>query len=97
MPTYIHECTDKECGHEWEDFYSITEDPPKVCPKCGKETAKRLISGGSGRGIVELTGRDLTDKIRADARNIVKESYTNENVIANFVGEEKYNKRLGGK
>ena len=65
MPTYLHICTDKECAHEWEDFYSITEDPPQCCPKCGKETAKRLVSGGSGKGIVELTGHELKAKIKA--------------------------------
>jgi putative FmdB family regulatory protein len=96
MPTYIHECTDKECKHTWEDFYSIVEDPPKICPKCGKETAKRLIAGGSGRGIVELTGHELKAKVKEDARKIVKDSQRNENIVANFVGEERYSKIMSG-
>jgi putative FmdB family regulatory protein len=97
MPTYIHKCTDEECNHEWDDFYSITEDPPKTCPKCGKETAKRLIYGGSGKGVVVLTGRELTNKIKQDARNMLKQSQKDENIIANIVGEEKYHKNMCGK
>ena len=58
MPTYEHRAGC--CGHEWEEFYSITTDPPTVCPSCKEEgQVKRLISGGSGRGIVTLSGGDL--------------------------------------
>lgn len=42
MPTYEYECG--ECKHEWASEQSIKDDPEKRCPKCGKETAKRLIS-----------------------------------------------------
>ncbi len=40
--TYDYVCV--ECGHTWEQEQSIKSNPEKVCPKCGKETAKRLIS-----------------------------------------------------
>ena len=46
MPTYEYIC--KECGHSWEEFKSIKSHPTKKCPACGKEKAKRLISGGVG-------------------------------------------------
>lgn len=91
MPTYAHECTEESCKHEWEDFYSITTDPPKVCPKCNKETAKRLVCGGSGKGVVELYGQDLVDKIKVDARDLQKTAAKNENVYANLLGESRYN------
>lgn len=44
--TYEYAC--KNCGHEWEAKQKITDEPLKTCPKCGKDEAKRLISGGTG-------------------------------------------------
>jgi putative FmdB family regulatory protein len=46
MPTYEYVCT--SCEHEWEEDQSIKDAAIKVCPECKEETAKRLISGGSG-------------------------------------------------
>lgn len=90
MPTYEHACSNPECKNEWEDFYSIKAEPPKVCPKCNQETAQRVISGGSGRGIVELTGHDLTDKIKSDAKQIQRDAAKDERKYANLLGEGRY-------
>lgn len=88
MPTYEHKCT---CGHEWEDFYSIKADPPTICPSCEQEGGvDRLISGGSGRGIVVLTGRDLKTQIFHDAMKARKRAATDETYRANIIGEDKY-------
>ena len=46
MPTYEYICD--ACGTEFEKFQSITSEPIKVCPSCGKEQARRKISGGAG-------------------------------------------------
>ncbi|MFH0940597.1 MAG: zinc ribbon domain-containing protein [Candidatus Omnitrophota bacterium] len=46
MPTYEYEC--RSCGHHFEKSQSITAEPLKTCPKCGKEKVARLISLGSG-------------------------------------------------
>lgn len=46
MPTYEYECT--SCKHQWEKDQSIKDPPVKKCPKCKKNTAKRLVSGGCG-------------------------------------------------
>lgn len=46
MPTYEYGCS--ACGQEWEELQRITEPPIEVCPKCGKNTAHRLISAGTG-------------------------------------------------
>lgn len=46
MPTYEYVCT--ACGNQFEKFQSITADPIKTCPKCGKNKAQRQISGGAG-------------------------------------------------
>ncbi|MDR2784150.1 MAG: zinc ribbon domain-containing protein [Treponema sp.] len=57
MPTYEYEC--KDCGHVFEVFQSIKDEPLKVCPKCGKEI-RRLITGGSGV-IFKGSGFYITD------------------------------------
>lgn len=91
MPTYEHLCL--ECSHEWEDEYSIKVDPPTVCPKCSTEgKVKRLISGGSGKGKVELTGQEYKEKVMSDAQSLRREAYRNENVMANLIGESKYHR-----
>lgn len=45
MPTYEYRC--KKCGHEFEQFQSMTDEPLKKCSKC-KGAVKRLISTGAG-------------------------------------------------
>lgn len=89
MPTYEHMCQNTDCNHEWEDNYSIKQDPPKLCPKCGLETAKRVISLG-GKGVVELYGHDLVDKLKSDAKQLKKDASRNENIYANLLGPDKY-------
>ena len=46
MPTYEYIC--EKCGHELEEFQSITAKPLRKCPKCSKASLKRLIGSGSG-------------------------------------------------
>ena len=88
MPFYEHLC--ETCGYEWEDEYSIKDDPPDTCPKCQAKTVKRLISLG-GKGVVELTGQELIDKCKNDAKQLKKDMTNNANVYANMLGESRYN------
>jgi putative FmdB family regulatory protein len=44
--TYEYLCT--ACEHVWEAEQSISAAPLTTCPRCGKETAKRQVSGGAG-------------------------------------------------
>ena len=46
MPTYEYAC--QKCGHEFEQFQSMRDEPLKKCPKCKKAGVKRLIGGGAG-------------------------------------------------
>jgi putative FmdB family regulatory protein len=46
MPTYEYACT--ACGSQWEEVQRITAAPLEVCPTCGKSSAHRLISAGTG-------------------------------------------------
>lgn len=91
MPSYEHICTDIECAHEWEDMYSIKAEPPKVCPKCNKETAQRVISGGDNRrGVVELTGHELVAKTKEDIQKLKKDMHGSEKIYSNMIGDSKY-------
>jgi len=44
--TYEYAC--EACGHQWEAEQSIKDPALKKCASCGKNTAKRLVSGGTG-------------------------------------------------
>jgi putative FmdB family regulatory protein len=46
MPTYEYICD--ACEVEFEKFQSITAEPIKVCPECGKKKVRRKISTGAG-------------------------------------------------
>ena len=45
MPTYEYEC--QKCGHRFELFQKMTDEPVAKCPECGAK-ARRKISGGAG-------------------------------------------------
>lgn len=91
MPTYLYECPDHGEFEEYHSMSHLIED----CPKCqaeGKETVqkvKRLICGTS-RGIVELTGQDLVDKVKSDAKQLQRDASKSEKIYSNILGEEKY-------
>jgi putative FmdB family regulatory protein len=44
--TYEYICG--ACGHQWEAEQSIKDRPLEKCVSCGKSSAKRLVSGGTG-------------------------------------------------
>lgn len=46
MPTYDYVC--QACGLEFEKMQSMSDEPLKTCPECGKDEVKRKISGGTG-------------------------------------------------
>lgn len=89
MPTYEYECPKHGI---FEEFHSMSIKL-EHCPECEKagETIeiKRLISLGS-RGIVELTGQDLIDKIKSDTKQLKKDAAKDEKIYANLLGEDKY-------
>ena len=58
MPTYEYKCN--ACGHEFEAFQSIKDDPLTTCPRCGKDEVQRLISPGGGL-IFKGSGFYITD------------------------------------
>jgi putative FmdB family regulatory protein len=58
MPTYEYVCS--KCGHHFEKFQSMRDEPLKKCPKCSKAALKRLIGGGAGL-IFKGSGFYITD------------------------------------
>ena len=58
MPTYDYKCSN--CGAIFEHFQSMTERPIQKCQNCGKNSAVRLIGGGSGL-IFKGSGFYITD------------------------------------
>ncbi|MDR1175402.1 MAG: zinc ribbon domain-containing protein [Treponema sp.] len=61
MPTYGYEC--KSCGHSFDVFQNMSDEPLKTCPRCGKDV-RRLINGGTGI-IFKGSGFYVTDKGKA--------------------------------
>ena len=77
MPTYEHEC--EKCGKRFDVFQKMTDEPIKVCPKCGGKTV-RLIGSGSGI-IFKGTGFYATDykkKVRPEDKKVCPKEKTGE-------------------
>jgi putative FmdB family regulatory protein len=58
MPTYQYQC--EACGHELEEFQSMTEEPLVRCPSCNGESLVRVLGTGAGL-IFKGSGFYLTD------------------------------------
>ena len=72
MPTYEYKCD--ACGYAFERFHSMTAEPIKRCPECGKAKVKRLIGTGAGlifKGsgfyITDYRDQSYTDKAKAES------------------------------
>jgi putative FmdB family regulatory protein len=70
MPTYDYHCD--ACDHEFELYQSITAEPEKKCPECGKKKLRRLIGTGAaimfkGSGFYTTDYRSESYKKRAEA------------------------------
>ena len=66
MPTYEYICDN--CGKQFDAFQSIKAEPLKKCPQCGKNTLRRLISGGAGL-IFKGSGFYITDYKHQNGEN----------------------------
>ena len=68
MPTYDYVC--KDCGHEFEAFQSMKDDPLTDCPSCpGK--IKRKVGGGTGI-IFKGSGFYINDSKKSEAKTETK-------------------------
>jgi len=58
MPTYEYAC--QKCGHEFEQFQSMSAATLRKCPQCGRSSLKRLVGAGAGL-IFKGSGFYITD------------------------------------
>ena len=89
MPIYDYECPTHGV---FEESHSINTKLT-YCPQCKEsgteQEVKRLISLG-GKGVVELYGQDLVDKVKADAKALERDAAKSEKLYSNLVGESRY-------
>jgi putative FmdB family regulatory protein len=45
MPTYEYHCD--ACEHNFDEFQSMSEEPLKKCPQCGKKKLRRVFGAGA--------------------------------------------------
>lgn len=73
MPTYDYECD--ACGHTFEEFQMMSEEPLKKCPACKKKKLRRLP--GTGAAIVfKGSGFYQTDYRSESYKNAAKADET---------------------
>jgi putative FmdB family regulatory protein len=77
MPTYEYEC--EKCGHRFDVFQSMNDEPTKRCPKC-KGKVRRLIGTGAGM-IFKGSGFYATD-YRSESYKSQKSSESSESPAA---------------
>lgn len=70
MPTYDYVC--EACEHQFELFQSITANPKRKCPECGRLKLRRLIGPGAaivfkGSGFYQTDYRSASYKKGASA------------------------------
>jgi len=41
LPTYGYRCTN--CGHQFEIFQRMADEPLKVCPNCSQTTLRKVV------------------------------------------------------
>ena len=74
MPIYEYKCA--ECAFQEEHLQKVSEPPLTVCPSCGKETFKKMLSAagfqlkGSGWYATDFKGSGA--KPAADAKGETK-------------------------
>ena len=45
MPTYEYQCD--ACEHNFDEFQSMSEEPLKKCPECGRKKLRRVYGAGA--------------------------------------------------
>jgi putative FmdB family regulatory protein len=82
MPTYEYHCD--ACEHNFDEFQSMSEEPLKKCPKCGRKRLRRVFGTGAavlfkGSGFYQTDYRSESYKsaAKADQEGASKTAGTN--------------------
>lgn len=80
MPTYVYRCS--SCGHEFEQFQKMSDDPLTICPACGGEIHRVIhpvgvVFKGSGWYITDSRKKDK-DSERKDGAAKAKDKTARE-------------------
>ncbi|MDF1654788.1 MAG: zinc ribbon domain-containing protein [Coxiellaceae bacterium] len=82
MPIYEYQC--QQCGHNCELLQKISDNPATTCPKCNKESLKKLVSAAGFQ--LKGTGWYVTDfrdkgkaKPKADSNTATSDTTTTTN------------------
>jgi len=75
MPIYEYRCAD--CGFQNEYLQKVSEPPMTICPSCGKESFRKLLTAagfqlkGSGWYVTDFknSGKAATGKAKSDGAN----------------------------
>lgn len=96
MPTYDYKC--ENCNETFEIFQSIKDAPVKLCPSCGHETLKKMVSLPAGL-IFKGTGFYLTDYKKKSSPSTESSSLkdTPSTTISDTKSEKKETKKSSGK
>jgi len=86
MPTYEYECD--ACGHKFEEFQSITDNPLMKCPECNKKKLRRLFGTGAaiifkGSGFYTTDYRSASYKRGAEKEKKSKEKSPSDKTTKN--------------
>lgn len=73
MPTYEYLC--RSCGHQFEEFQSITEPVLVICPACQTDSLARVLGSGAGL-IFKGSGFYLTDYVKGKEKGETKSKET---------------------
>ena len=92
MPTYEYEC--EKCGHRFERFQSMTDDPVKRCPEC-RCKVRRLLGTGSGI-IFKGSGFYETDYRSSDYKEKAKKETSTAAPSSETKGESKSESKSEG-
>ena len=70
MPTYEYQCD--ACNHNFDEFQSMSEEPLKKCPECGRKKLRRVYGAGAailfkGSGFYQTDYRSESYKQAAKA------------------------------
>ncbi len=78
MPTYEYEC--KKCGHRFEKFQKMTDEPVSKCTECKGKVARIIGLGGGvifkGPGFytTEYRSEDYKKKAKEEKSGVAAES-----------------------